>query len=398
MSISSRSTQLFLAYFLAYFCATGNPIVVTNLPFIMEEFQISPIETSLVISVYALPGAIIIPFYGVLSDRFGRKPVLVACFLLCLLGSAIAYASPSFFWLLLGRVFQGISLTPLEAMGNTLASDLFEGEARMKCIAHCTSLQYLSILVTPLVVMALMLRGGWRMGFIFTGALSILALLVCLPAQISYTPSKSVSLREYGRHLRQILTSFRVLSLFTVRLSGALIIFGAIYPYFALLLTSRIGVPAERTNIAYLGYGAGMFLGALFTPLAARRLSSRMFGIVGGLQVCLSAVLLLMAGSLWHVFIALLLAGTGCGMINASCAGHVSLAASPDTRGSTMSVYSTVFRFGQAIGPVLFGITFQMGNFEGLFGANLAVSLFLLFMTAYSFSYANRMEHRQLRN
>ena len=363
MTFSSRRSQLFLIYLLAYVCALGNPIVVPNLPFIMEDFQISPIEMGLVISMYALPGVFIIPLYGVLCDRIGRRPMLMLCLLLCFLGSMISYFASSFFWMLVGRMLQGISITPLEALSNTLASDLFEGEERMKCIAHCTTIQYFSVATVPLIVTVLTSWADWRMGFAFSGALGLLTLVLCLPIQIPYSPPKNVSLREYGRHIRQILTSFRVLSLFSVRISVALIIFGAIYPHFALMLTSRIGVPAEETGLTFTGYAAGMFIGALLTPMAMRCFISRTIGLLSGLQVCIASVILLMASSSWHVFIALTLVGTGSGMINACCAGHVSLSSSPDTRGSTMSAYSTIFRLGQAIGPVIFGLAFQLGSF-----------------------------------
>lgn len=394
MSFSSSRYQLFLVYAIAYVCAIGNPIVVPNLPFIMEEFQISAMEMGLVISVFALPGLVIIPIYGMLSDRIGRRPMLFLCLLCCILGSAICYYASSFFWLLIGRMLQGMSLTPLEALSNTLASDFFEGKERMTCIARCTMIDYLSVATTPLFVTGLTSWAGWRMGFAFSAILAFATLLLCLPARLPYIPSKNVSFGEYVRHLRQILTSFRVLSLFSVRMAVAFIIFGIVYPHFALLLSQRLGVPAEETGISFTGYAVGMFLGALFTPQSMRWFAARTLGILGGFLFCAALAILFFAQTSWQVFSALALIGIGGGMLTSCCVGHVSLASSPDTKGSTMSAYSAVFRLGQTIAPIFFGMVFHVGNFEGLFGVGFLIALFLTWASAFSFSYADRMEHR----
>ena len=127
---------------------------------------------------------------------------------------------------------------------------------------------------------------------------------------------------------------------------------------------------------------------------SVRCFKPRTLRFLGGLQLCAATVILFLAENSFHVFIALLLIGTGSGMLTSCCAGHVSLASSPDTRGSIMSAYSTIFRIGQTVAPLLFGMIFQSGGFEGLLGTCFAVTLFLMGMAGYSFSYADRIEHQ----
>ena len=59
----SRGTVLSI-YALAYFASFGNPLVMPLLPFIAAEFSLSPLELGLMISMYALPGACVIPVFG----------------------------------------------------------------------------------------------------------------------------------------------------------------------------------------------------------------------------------------------------------------------------------------------------------------------------------------------
>ena len=394
MNFSGRRSQIALIYLLAFVCAIGNPVVLPSLPFIMHDFGLSPLEMGLIISVYALPGVIVIPLYGLLSDRLGRKPLLLAGLLLCGTGSLICFIAPNFSWLLAGRALQGLSITPLEAMCNTLVSDLFEGRERMRFVTRATAVQYFSIAATPVIVSAMLnASGNWRFGFLFAVLLGFGSLALCLPISVPYKPSAALSLKNYAKQLRSLFSSTRVLSLFSVRLASALLIFGAVYPHVSLLVDQKLLLPPEYTAILFSFYAAGMFLGAMISQFCMTRLSPRNIGLLGGLQLSLAMLLLLTASGMAHAAPALLLVGTGSGTINSCCAAHVSLASTPDTRGSVMSAYSTMFRLGQSIAPPIFGLCFQIGGFSPLFGSALALALALTAAAAAAFNFADKMEH-----
>ncbi|WP_295641288.1 MFS transporter [uncultured Mailhella sp.] len=393
MHLSGRRPLMALIYLLSFVSAIGNPVVLPSLPFIMQDFQLAPLEMGMIISVYALPGVFVIPLYGMLSDRLGRRPLLFAALFLCGAGSLLCWAAPSFFWLLVGRALQGLSITPLEAMSNTLVSDITQGRERLKLVTRVAAVQYFSIALTPVIVTWLLNLGSWRYGFLFAVALGFGSLLLCLPVEIPYRPSKSVGLRLYGRHLRELLSSSRVLSLFSVRLGSSLLIFGAVYPHLPLFVDEGLHLSPENTAMLFSLYAAGMFTGALLTQWCTARLAPRSIGFLGGAQLAVSMLLLLTATDLRQAAPALLLVGTGSGMLNSCCAGHVSLTATPDTRGSIMSAYSTMFRLGQAVAPLLFGLCYQAGSFNGLFGSGLALAVALTVAAVLSFAYADRMEH-----
>lgn len=396
MNNSSIRVQTALIYLLAFVCAIGNPVVLPSLPFIMQDFGLSPLEMGLIISVYALPGVIVIPLYGLLSDRIGRKPLLLAGLFLCGTGSLICFIAPNFSWLLAGRALQGLSITPLEAMCNTLVSDLFEGRERMRFVNKATAVQYFSVAVTPVIVSAILnVSGSWRFGFLFGVLLGFGSLALCFPISVPYKPSKALSLKNYGKQLRSLLSSTRVISLFSVRIGSALLIFGAVYPHVSLLVDQKLHLDPEYAAILFSLYAAGMFIGAMLSQFCMSRLSPRSIGLLGGLQLSLAMLLLLTASSMLYAAPALLLVGTGSGTLNSCCAAHVSLASTPDTRGSVMSAYSTMFRLGQSIAPPIFGIGFQIGGFTPLFGSALALALALTAAAALAFNYADKMEHLQ---
>lgn len=385
--------QTALIYLLAFVCAIGNPVVLPSLPFIMREFSLSPLELGLIISVFALPGAAVIPLYGVLSDRIGRRPLIFAALALCCAGSLLCCMAHSFFWLLAGRAMQGLSLTPLEAMCNTLMSDIYEGEDRVRFIVKATAVQYFSIAVTPLAVSWLLFLGSWRYSLMAAAALCAGAFLFCLPIQLPYTPPRSITFGLYTAHIKAILVSPRVLSLFSVRIGTALVIFGAIYPHLSLLAEKKLLLPTQQGSLLFSLYAVGMFLGAIFAPLSMRRLSPKIIGLLGGAQITASMLLLLFCSGVWQAALGLLLVGTGTGMLNSCCAGHVSLASTPDTRGSLMSAYSTIFRIGQFAAPIFFGLIYQYWSFFGVFGIGALIALASALCAALSFAYAHKLEH-----
>lgn len=141
-------------------------------------------------------------------------------------------------------------------------------------------------------------------------------------------------------------------------------------------------------------YAVGMFVGAMSTQWGMKHLAARTIGLVGGLELCLSMLLLLFSTGLVEAVPALFFVGLGTGTLNSCCAGHVSLTATPDTRGSIMSAYSTMFRLGQTFAPILFGLCYQYGGFTGVFGAGLITSLLVTAVAPLSFAYADRMEHQ----
>ncbi len=88
-------------------------MLIPVLPFIEKQIGISSFQVSLIITVYSVVTILFIPVTDYLSDRFGRKIVMVPCLLIAGSGGAVSgWASWTmenpFMIILLGRVLQGI--------------------------------------------------------------------------------------------------------------------------------------------------------------------------------------------------------------------------------------------------------------------------------------------------
>jgi hypothetical protein len=117
----------------------GSSSVSPAFPKVVAELGISPGQVGLLITVFTLPGVFLTPVSGVLSDKFGRKTVLIPSLLLFgVAGGACALARD--FELLLGlRVLQGVGAAALGATNVTLIGDLFAGRERTAALGYNSS-------------------------------------------------------------------------------------------------------------------------------------------------------------------------------------------------------------------------------------------------------------------
>lgn len=91
----------------------GNSMLIPVLPVFEEKIGISSFQSSLIITSYSVSAIFLIPIAGYLSDRYGRKIVILPSLLLTLIGGVIAaYASwkieNPFAWIVVGRILQGV--------------------------------------------------------------------------------------------------------------------------------------------------------------------------------------------------------------------------------------------------------------------------------------------------
>lgn len=112
----------------------GNSMLIPVLPIFEKKVNISSFQTSMVITSYSVASIFLIPVAGYLSDRFGRKKVILPSLILTLIGGLIAgYASwkidQPYTWIIIGRVLQGIGASGATPIILPLVGDLYKDDA-----------------------------------------------------------------------------------------------------------------------------------------------------------------------------------------------------------------------------------------------------------------------------
>ncbi|MET1180474.1 MFS transporter [Peribacillus simplex] len=111
----------------------GNSMLIPVLPIFEDKVGISSFQSSMVITSYSVASIFLIPIAGYLSDRFGRKMVILPSLILALIGGLVAgYASWNmenpYTWIIIGRVLQGIGASGASPIILPLVGDLYKDD------------------------------------------------------------------------------------------------------------------------------------------------------------------------------------------------------------------------------------------------------------------------------
>ncbi len=134
-------------------------------------------DRQLVVIIYVLAFAIGQIVYGPLSDKLGRKPVLLAGFAIYLAASVAATVAQSFDFLLIARALQGVGAASPRVLAMAVVRDVYSGRTMARVMSLALSLFVLIPIFAPVIGQALAELGGWRVPFqflfVFGGAATV---------------------------------------------------------------------------------------------------------------------------------------------------------------------------------------------------------------------------------
>jgi MFS family permease len=207
----------------------GSALVSPVLDSLMGQFGVSVAEIGLLITAVAAPSMLLIPLSGVLTDRFGRKPFLVAGLLIFGAGG-VGIAFTTDFRVALGlRALQGIGFAGVIPVIITSLGDLYEGDVEATAQGIRFGTTGASQAVFP-VIAGLIVGVSWRYPFLIYGLAIPIAVVVAIwfnePAD--RIPDTAQSKREYLVRLGRLATRRRVFAYLVARVF-------VVVPFFAFL-------------------------------------------------------------------------------------------------------------------------------------------------------------------
>ena len=149
------------------FC--GLHMVVPALPLLVAVFADTPAHVQLVVSLYLAGIAAGQLVYGPVSDRFGRRPVLLAGLAAFLVGTALCGAAWSLPALIAGRVLQALGACAGIVLSRAMIRDVYEREAAARGLALVMMAMTLAPAISPAIGAYLAEWFGWRAIFAVLG-------------------------------------------------------------------------------------------------------------------------------------------------------------------------------------------------------------------------------------
>jgi DHA1 family bicyclomycin/chloramphenicol resistance-like MFS transporter len=147
-------------------------ILVPAIPGLVAKFATDPASVQLTVSLYilGLAGAQLV--FGPLSDRFGRRPVVLVGLALATLASTAAIFAWSIAGLIMARVLQSLGASTGQTIGRAIIRDLYDREQAASMIGLVASVVVLMPMLAPFIGGVLDTLFGWESIFIFSAALS----------------------------------------------------------------------------------------------------------------------------------------------------------------------------------------------------------------------------------
>lgn len=312
---------LFLLAGLAALGSLATNIILPAFPQIGAELNVSPRDLALTLSSFFVAFAFGQLLVGPLSDRFGRKWLVLGGLATFVLGCLVCALASDISVLILGRIIQALGACAASVLSRAIARDLFDGEALARALALTMIAMAASPGFSPLIGSALGGLFGWQT--IFVGVAAFAAVLAgCYWKMLGETHPverrESLSLSAVGVAYARLASDPR----FILPALAVSLVIGALYTFFAAapaVLISVLGLTGLQLALYFAGTVVIVFAAGFMAPRLARRWSPVAAGALGlGFAVAGSALILAFAGApnLVAITMGLTLFLFGMGLIN----------------------------------------------------------------------------------
>ena len=177
----NRAQYIFLVLLIGGMSAL-NPVAIDSflpaIPEIAKELAVDPGTIGITIGIYTLGTAIGQLFYGPLSDRFGRKPMLIAGLTIYVVTGLAASFAPTIELLSLARFGQGIGAASGRILGMAIVRDKYDREAAARLLSYMMAVSGIMPIIGPAIGSILITHSSWPAVFIYMAVFALLILVI----------------------------------------------------------------------------------------------------------------------------------------------------------------------------------------------------------------------------
>ncbi|MCH1626370.1 MFS transporter [Ferdinandcohnia quinoae] len=360
----------------------GNSMLIPVLPQMKKELDISQFQVSLIITVFSVAAAISIPILGYFSDRFSRKAVIIPALILygsggLVAGLASAWFDNAYFWIMAGRIMQGLGAAGTAPIAMALTGDLFKGAKQSKVLGLVEASNGFGKVISPIIGSLLALLFWYAAFFAFP-----IFCLISILLTIFFVKEKKQKKEPppIGSYVKGLFSVFKHEGrwLFTAYLAGAtclFTLFGILF-YLSDVLEKTYhtdGVPKGAilaipllfmTSTSYI---TGSKIGKKM-PLMKKLI------VIGLLLMTISFSTLVFFKSLIPFIAILAISSIGTGLVLPCINSFITGSVSTEKRGFVTSLYGSVRFLGVAIGPPIYGWMMEWSR-SGMFLTTASLTL-----------------------
>lgn len=376
----------------------ANSMLIPILPLMQRELKISALQTSLIITVYAAVSIVCIPIAGYLSDRFGRKRIIVIGLLIVAAGGVISglsawlMSSHAYSVILLGRLIQGIGAAGAFPIVLPLVGDMFDSKDEVsKSLGMIETSNTFGKVLSPVLGAALALV-VWYLPLAVIPIISVISVItvigwVKVPKAKDSDAESPAGFKTFVRTTLSLLTDKGrwLYAIFAIGCISMFIMFGFLY-YLSSVLEDHyhieginkgllLAIPLSAICIA--SYVTGKFVGENKRRMKVLSVIG-LFMLTAAMLTCGIANL----KHLWFLITLMFFSGVGIGLVLPSLDALITEGIEKKQRGTITSLYSSARFVGVALGPLIGSVmlTHEAGMFYLYAGCALLSAALALFM------------------
>jgi MFS family permease len=352
-----------ILFLIVFIDLVGFGLVIPLLPFYAERFGASPLQMTLLFAVYSLMSMLAAPLWGRLSDRVGRRPVLMA---------SMAAAALAYLWLgfatQLWMVFAARGLAGACA-GNIAAAqayiaDVTPPEKRARGMGMIGAAFGLGFIVGP-VLGGLVAGNDLKTADLQTPGLIAAALSAVALLGVIFLLRESLSAtahREPRGRIAALRDALRrpMLGRLLVLFFLVILAFSGMETTFAWWAIDRFGWGPRPIGFVffYVGLLSAAMQGGMIGPLT-RRFGEERLTLAGLVLIALGLLVLPFAREVPALVLALTLLSLGMGAVQPTLNSLISRRAPPERQGEVMGVAQSVGALSRVLGPIIAGALFS---------------------------------------
>ncbi|MEJ3717482.1 MFS transporter [Paenibacillus polymyxa] len=362
----------------------GNSMLIPVLPEIGRKLHVSSFRISMLITVYAVVAILLIPIAGYLSDRFGRKAVIVPCLILTVIGGGISAVGAwllhdlaAYWTIIAGRLLQGAGAAGAFPIVIPLVGDLYENEDEAsKNLGVVETYNTFGKVLSPILGAALGAMLWFLPLAVIPGLCLISLILVIWLIHVPKRKNQPIMFREFVGNVKQVLVE-KGRWLYAIFAMGGIcmfVIFGVLF-YLSDILESRYNLHGVWKGfvlaIPLISLCLCSYLGGKVIGKHKKRMKWIGFG---GLAILTISFAIL--GFFQHIYAVIglfTLGGGGIGLALPCLDALITKGIEKEERGTITSLYSSMRFVGVSLGPPVVSLLIGRSGHGLLFGVMAAV-------------------------
>jgi DHA1 family tetracycline resistance protein-like MFS transporter len=342
--------KLFPILGITFIDIVGFSMLIPMLPYFVTHFGASPTVVGVLFATFSFCQLVSAPLWGNVSDRIGRKMVLVISQAGATIGWAMLAFAPSIGWVFVARVVEGVSGGNI-SITQAYVADLVEPRQRARAFGLIGATFGAGMVFGPFFGGILFSRFGFSVPFLAAAGLQFVTLMLTI---LMLPESRSRGQEKERVRLSDVLTAFhkpRLARILWQKLAISLGLYGW-FAVFALYLQRQLGFGLTQTDYIFSAFAAfGVFTNGFLVGRVSARVGDRAMSNIGLVSLVVALACVAFVHTIAFLALTMLLFSFGMALANTGITALISNAVSDREQGTVLGTSSSLDSLSGILAP-----------------------------------------------